>query len=151
MLTLMPSKPGPEVDDPTLRWSFLQLPVIPDARGNLTFIEGDRHVPFPIARVYYLYDVPGGAQRAGHAHKELSQLILAVSGSFDLHLDDGARRETVTLNRSSRGLLLKPMVWRDITNFSSGAVCLVLASLPYDEADYYRAYEDFTQAVRART
>ena len=87
-------------------WSIIQLPVIPDHRGNLTFIEGERHVPFPIARVYYLYDVPGGATRAGHGHKKLAQLMIAASGSFDVHLDDGNRKQTVSLNRSNKGLLV---------------------------------------------
>ncbi|HYH95859.1 FdtA/QdtA family cupin domain-containing protein [Hyalangium sp.] len=131
-------------------WSIIQLPVIPDHRGNLTFIEGDRHIPFPIARVYYLYDVPGGASRAGHAHKQLAQLMIAASGSFDVHLDDGTRKETFSLNRSNKGLLVRSMVWREIDNFSSGAVCLVLASMPYDESDYYRSYEDFQAAIRQR-
>jgi dTDP-4-dehydrorhamnose 3,5-epimerase-like enzyme len=131
-------------------WCIAQLPVIPDHRGNLTFIEGERHVPFPIARVYYLYDVPGGASRAGHAHKKLEQLIIAASGSFDVRLDDGTRREVVTLNRSNKGLLVKSMVWREIDNFSSGAVYLVLASMPYDESDYYRSYEEFNSAFRRR-
>lgn len=131
-------------------WSIIQLPVIPDHRGNLTFIEGERHIPFPIARVYYLYDVPGGATRAGHAHKKLAQLMIAASGSFDVHLDDGTRKETVSLNRSNKGLLVRSMVWREIDNFSSGAVCLVLASMPYDESDYYRSYEDFQAALRER-
>jgi hypothetical protein len=131
-------------------WSIIQLPMIPDHRGNLTFIEGDRHIPFPIARVYYLYDVPGGASRAGHAHKQLAQLMIAASGSFDVHLDDGTRKETFSLNRSNKGLLVRSMVWREIDNFSSGAVCLVLASMPYDESDYYRSYEDFQAAIRQR-
>ena len=131
-------------------WSLVDLPLVPDHRGNLTFIEGHRHIPFDIARVYYLYDVPGGAMRAGHAHKQLSQLVIAVSGSFDIRLDDGARKERIALNSARRGLLLRPMVWREIENFSSGSVCLVLASLPYDESDYFRNYADFEAAVRAR-
>ncbi|MHB8872553.1 MAG: sugar 3,4-ketoisomerase [Myxococcaceae bacterium] len=127
-------------------WSIVSLPVIPDHRGNLTFVEGERHVPFPIARVYYLYDIPGGASRAGHAHKKLVQLVIAVSGSFDVLLDDGTQRAKVSLNSPYKGLMVKSMVWREIDNFSSGAVCLVLASLPYDEGDYYRTYEQFTAA-----
>lgn len=130
------------------KWRRIDLPVIPDRRGNLTFIEGNRHVPFDIARVYYLYDVPGGAERGGHAHRELTQLMIAAAGSFDVHLDNGETREAVHLARSYYGLLVGPNVWREIDNFSSGAVCLVLASLPYDEADYFRNYADFTRNLK---
>ena len=128
-------------------WELVKLPRIEDARGNLTFIESLRHVPFNIARVYYLYDVPGGSDRAGHAHKELTQMLIAISGSFDVFLDDGTNRETIFLNRGYTGLLLRSMVWRTISNFSSGAVCLALASRPYDEADYYRDYTTFMKAL----
>lgn len=114
---------------------------------ELTFIEDNDHVPFPIARVYYLYDVPGGADRGGHAHKQLKQLIVAISGSFDVVLDDGRERKKVQLNRSYHGLLVTSMIWREIENFSSGAVCLVLASRPYEEEDYYRDYDTFRRAV----
>jgi len=126
---------------------LLELPVIHNQQGNLTFIEEQRHVPFPIARVYYLYDVPGGATRGGHAHRQLEQLIVAITGSFDVVVDDGAGRKTVTLNRSRVGLHLPPMIWRELVNFSSGSVCMVLASAYYDEADYYRDYDDFRAAV----
>jgi len=125
----------------------ITLPRINDPRGNLTFIEGGRQLPFEIKRVYYLYDVPGGAERGGHAHKNLMQLIIAASGSFDVRLDDGKIEKTVHLNRSYNGLLICPMVWREITNFSSGAICLVLASEYYDGADYCRDYEQFRAAV----
>jgi len=119
------------------------LPKIADPRGNLTFIEGDRHIPFAIQRVYYLYDVPGGAERGGHAHKALHQLIVAMSGSFDVVLDDGAERKRFHLNRSYAGLYVCPMVWRALDNFSSGSVCMVLASNRYEEDDYYRDYAEY--------
>lgn len=134
------------VEDCTL----IQLPRIHDPRGNLTFIEGGKHIPFDIARVYYLYDVPGGETRGGHAHRELQQLIVAMSGSFDVVLDDGRTRKTISLNRSHVGLFMPKMIWRELVNFSSGAVCTVLASHRYDEADYYRDYETFLTAVRER-
>ena len=126
---------------------MIDLPKINDPRGNLTFIEGGRHVPFEIRRVYYLYDVPGGAERGGHAHKELHQLIVAMSGSFDVILDDGRERQRIHLNRSYNGLYVCPMIWRELDNFSSGSVCMVLASNHYDEADYYRDYQEFLKAV----
>jgi hypothetical protein len=130
---------------------LIDLPKIADWRGNLTFIEGMRHVPFEIKRVYYLYDVPGGAARAGHGHRLLEQFIIAMSGSFDVIIDDGAHRKRVHLNRSYYGLYLPAMIWREIDNFSSGSVCLVLASTPYEEADYYRDYETFKDAALARS
>lgn len=128
-------------------WRIIDFPRIPDARGNLTFVEGNRHVPFDIKRVYYLYDVPGGAHRGGHAHKNLEQIVIAMSGSFDIALDNGQSRATVSLNRSYYGLYLPRMTWREVENFSSGSVCLVLASLPYDEGDYYRDYDEFLHAA----
>lgn len=123
--------------------TILDLPRINDPRGNLTFVESSRHIPFAIQRVYYLYDVPGGSARGGHAHKALHQLIIAMSGSFDIHLDDGYAKKTVHMNRSYYGLYVCPMIWREIDNFSSGAVCMVLASEYYDELDYYRDYNQF--------
>lgn len=128
------------------RCRVVELPRINDPRGNLTFIEGGVHVPFEIARVYYLYDVPGGSERGGHAHKDLHQLIIAMSGSFDVLLDDGTATRRMHLARSYYGLYVCPMIWRSLDNFSSGAVCAVLASNRYDEADYYRDYDDFKRA-----
>ena len=127
---------------------LLDLPRVNDPRGNLTFIEANHHVPFDIKRVYYLYDVPGGSERGGHAHKALHQLIIAMSGSFDIHLDDGCTKKTIHMNRSYQGLYVCPMIWREIDNFSSGAVCMVLASDFYDELDYHREYKDFTNETK---
>jgi len=124
------------------------LPIISDPRGNLSFVEGGHHIPFDIQRVYYLYDVPGGAYRGGHAHKTLHQLIVAMSGSFDVVLDDGSEKARFHLNRSHYGLYVCPMVWRELDNFSSGAVCLVLASHHYDESDYLRDYPNYVSIVR---
>jgi hypothetical protein len=126
---------------------LIQLPIVHDRRGNLSFIEGNRHIPFSIERVYYLSDVPGGAERGGHAHRGLQQLIIAMSGSFDVILDDGSEKRRFHLNRSYQGLYLCPMIWRELDNFSSGSVCMVLASNRYDESDYYRDYADFRAAV----
>ncbi len=127
---------------------IVDLPKITDPRGNLTFIEANQHTPFDIKRVYYLYDVPGGAERGGHAHKELQQLIIAMSGSFDVVLDDGREKKRFHLNRSYFGLYVGNMIWRELDNFSSGAVCLVLASNHYSESDYYRDYDDYLKALK---
>ena len=129
---------------------LIDLPRINDPRGNLTFLEGGRHVPFAIERVYYLYDVPAGAERGGHAHKELQQLILAVAGSFDVCLDDGREKKRIRLDRPDQGLYICPMIWRTLENFAPASVCLVLASLPYDESDYYRDYAEFLAATKGR-
>ena len=128
---------------------LVELPVVHDPQGNLTFVEAQRHAPFEIARVFYIYDVPGGATRGGHAHRKLEQLMVAMSGSFDVVLDDGSERKSLTLNRSYVGLYLPPMIWREMVNFSSGSVCMVLASAYYDESDYYRDYEEFRAAATA--
>ena len=122
---------------------IIELPKIVDHRGNLTFIEGGRHVPFEPKRVYYLYDVPGGAARGGHAHRQLEQFIVAANGSFTVITDDGTGRRDFYLNRSYYGLYLPTMTWREIDNFSSGSVCLVLASHLYDADDYIRDYDEF--------
>jgi hypothetical protein len=129
---------------------IIDLPKVAEPRGNLTFVEGGRHVPFDIKRVYYLYDVPGGAARGGHAHKALHQLIIAMSGSFDVVLDDGYEKKRIHLNRSYMGLYICPMVWRELDNFSSGSVCMVLASNYFDEADYFRDHIDFLLAIKSQ-
>lgn len=142
-----PGDTAAAADAPSVgRCRMLDLPKIHDPRGNLTFIEGDRHVPFAIQRVYYLYDVPGGSDRGGHAHKTLQQFIIAMSGSFDVVLDDGKDRKRVHLSRSYNGLYVCPMIWRELDNFSSGSVCMVLASAPYDEGDYIRDYAQFMRS-----
>lgn len=125
----------------------IDLPKIHDPRGNLTFIEGERHIPFDIKRVYYLYDVPGGESRAGHAHKALQQVLIAVAGSFDILLDDGKEKKRYHMNRSYYGLYIYPLTWRVIDNFSSGAVCLSIVSDFYDESDYFREYNEFLQKI----
>jgi len=127
----------------------VELPVIHAPEGDLAVIEGEDNVPFQIARVYYIYGVPTGAQRGGHAHRELRQLLVATSGSFDVLLDDGVEQRTITLDRPSEGLLLTPMIWRELVDFSPGAVCMVLASAHYEESDYFREYEGFLAATRA--
>jgi dTDP-4-dehydrorhamnose 3,5-epimerase-like enzyme len=127
---------------------IIELPKITDTRGNLTFIESGRHIPFEIKRTYYLYDVPGGASRAAHAHRELHQLMIAMAGSFDVTLDDGRTKKKFHLNRSYFGLYIPPMIWRDLDNFSSGSVCMVLASDFYDEAEYIRDYSEFQSLTR---
>lgn len=126
---------------------LVDLPKINDPRGNLTYVEGGHHIPFDIQRVYYLYDVPGGAERGGHAHKGLQQLIIAMSGSFDVVLGDGRETKRFHLNRSYNGLYVCPMMWRELDNFSSGSVCMVLASNKYDENDYYRDYDQYLAAM----
>lgn len=130
---------------------LITFPKIADPRGNLTFVESERHVPFAIKRVYYLYDVPGGSHRAAHGHKSLQQLMIAMSGSFDVTLDDGTTQAKFHLNRSYYGLYIPPMMWRDLDNFSSGSVCMVLASDYFNESDYYRNYDDFLAASRKAT
>ena len=123
--------------------NVIELPKIHNRSGNITPIETEKNIPFSIKRIYYLYDVPGGEMRGGHAHYELSQLIVAASGSFDVVLNDGVNKKTINLNRPNYGLYVTPGIWRDLVNFSSGAVLLVLASMPYQESDYIREYQDF--------
>jgi hypothetical protein len=120
----------------------INLPKISDNRGNLSILEGGV-VPFKIRRVYYIYDVPGGSVRGAHAHKHLEQIIIAINGSFDVFIDDGKKKKKIHLNRAFKGLYLTPLIWRNMKNFSTGAICLVLASRKYSEADYIRNYEDF--------
>lgn len=129
----------------------VDLPKITDSRGNLSFIEGRKHVPFDISRVYYLYDVPGGEARGGHAHKKLRQLMIAVAGSFVVRLNDGFGVKEFFLNSPHKGLIVGPMVWREIDQFSSGSVCLVCASMPYEEDDYFRDYGNFLVGAGAAT
>lgn len=129
--------------------NLIVFPKIKDHRGNLTFLEGNRHIPFEIKRVYYLYDVPGGESRAGHAHRALASVIIAINGSFDVLIDDGLERRTHRLFRANEGLYICPGIWRELHNFTSGSVSLVLASELYDESDYFREYSDFIAAVKS--
>lgn len=128
--------------------SVYDCPVLPLSKihnpaGNMTIVEGEQNIPFNIRRIYYLYDIPGGESRGGHAHKELHQLIVAASGSFEVMLDDGTNKKIVRLNRPNYGLLVVPGIWRELFEFSSGSICMVLASHTYDENDYIRKYADF--------
>ena len=123
--------------------SILHLPKIHSRQGNITPVENNINISFEVKRIYYLYDIPGGESRGAHGHKDLESLIIAVSGSFDVTIDDGFNKKTLQLNRPNLGLNLKPGMWRDISNFSSGAICLVLASAKFDENDYFRNYNDF--------
>jgi len=133
------------LDSTIFNCNVLTLPKIHNRAGNITALNNSVDIPFDINRVYYLYDVPGGEDRGGHAHKELQQLIVAVSGSFDITIDDGRNKKTISLNRPYYGLHVIPGIWNDLTNFSSGVICLVLASHEYDANDYIRNYEEFIQ------
>jgi hypothetical protein len=124
---------------------ILPLNKIHNRAGNITIVESKKNIPFDIKRIYYLYDIPGGEGRGGHAHKELYQMIVATSGSFDVLLDDGLNKKIVTLNRPDFGLLVVPGIWRELLEFSSGGICLVLASETYDEHDYLRVYDQFLE------
>jgi hypothetical protein len=130
------------------RCRLIEFPKIVDVRGNLSFIEGARHVPFAIKRIFYLYDVPTAESRGAHAHKALQQVVICLSGSFDVALDDGVQQRQVHLNRPWQGLYIPPMIWAAEVNFDPGSVCLVLASELYSEVDYYREYETYVDAVR---
>ncbi len=123
--------------------TILPLNKIHNRAGNITIVESQKNVPFPVRRIYYLYDIPGGENRGGHAHKDLHQLIVAAGGSFNVMLDDGVNKKIVHLNRPDYGLLIKPGIWRELMEFSSGAVCLVLGSEKYNEEDYIRVYSSF--------
>lgn len=131
------------IDFSVFECALLHLPKIHNRAGNITPVENGISIPFHVQRIYYMYDVPGGGSRGAHGHKTLESLIVAVSGSFDVTIDDGINKKTVQLNRPYVGLNVKPGIWRDISNFSSGAICLVLASQKYDEGDYIRNYIDF--------
>jgi WxcM-like, C-terminal. len=129
---------------------IIELPRIIDPRGNLTFLEGQRHVPFAIRRVYWIYDVPGGEVRGGHAYRQLEEVVISLSGSFDVVVDDGGQKRVISLNRSYYGLLLPRMIWRHVENFSTNSVCLAVASTPYDVRDYVRDYDEFRR-LRAQS
>jgi dTDP-4-dehydrorhamnose 3,5-epimerase-like enzyme len=124
---------------------LIQLPKILDRRGNLTFIEGNNHIPFQIKRTYWIYDVPGGETRGGHAYRKLQEFIVALSGSFDVVLDDGVKKKTFSLNRSYYGLFVPAGMWRHMENFSTNALAMVLASDDYNENDYIRKYDEFRE------
>jgi hypothetical protein len=128
--------------------NVFELPKITNRSGNITPLNNKAEIPFDVGRVYYLYDVPGGETRGGHAHYQLHQLIIAASGSFDVVIEDGENKKTITLNRPNYGLLITPGIWRELNNFSSGSICLVMASLKYDEADYIRDYDLFLKEKR---
>jgi dTDP-4-dehydrorhamnose 3,5-epimerase-like enzyme len=130
---------------------IIQLPKFLDDRGNLTFIEGERHIPFKILRTYWIYDVPGGEIRGGHAYKTLQEFIVAISGSFDVVLDDGRERKVFSLNRSYYGLYVPNMIWRQLENFSTNALCIILASDDYHAEDYIYDYQEFKQLMNAES
>jgi len=131
----------------TEKYHIINFPKITEPRGNLSFIEQNEHIPFSIKRVYYLYDVPSGATRGGHAHRTLQEMVIALSGSFDIVLDDGKEKKTFFLNRPHYGLLIPPGVWRELENFSSNSVALALASEIYIEEDYIRDYKVFKKMI----
>jgi len=138
------------LNSPLASCRIVELPRIEDVRGNLSFVEERRHIPFAIRRVYWVYDVPGGATRDGHAYYTLEEFIIAVSGSFDVAIDNGKEQQVVQLNRSYFGLYIPPMIWRRLENFSSNSVALILASQPFSEEDYLREYQDFVRHGKRR-
>ncbi|WP_396148965.1 sugar 3,4-ketoisomerase [Flavobacterium sp.] len=130
-----------------MNYKIIDIPKINNTKGNIGVIENDT-IPFDVKRVYYLFDVPSGAKRGGHAHKKLKQVILAISGSFDVVLKNGKSKEIVTLNRPDKGLLIENNIWRELENFSSGSVCLVLASEEFSENDYIRSYKNYLNFIK---
>jgi WxcM-like, C-terminal len=131
--------------------SIVHLPKIHNEAGNITALENRKNIPFDVKRIYYLYDVPGGAERGGHGHKDLQQFIIALSGSFDVLIDDGNNKKIIHLDRPYIGLHIIPGIWRELLNFSSGAICLVLASSIYDASDYIRNYETYKEYIQTVT
>lgn len=140
-----------EIKSPDGSVRMIDLPQIHDPRGDLTFVEGGNHIPFQIARVYYLYNVPVDSERGGHAHKELEQVVFALSGSFRMRVDDGHAKRDYWLRDPRKGLYISRLIWREMDSFSQGAVCMVLASHRYDEADYFRDYDDFLDNIGRKT
>ena len=130
-----------------MNYKIIDIPKINNTKGNIGVIENDT-IPFDVKRVYYLFDVPSGAKRGGHAHKKLKQVLIAISGSFDVVLKDGKSKETITLNRPDKGLLIENNIWRELENFSSGSVCLVLASEEFSEEDYIRSFKEYLSFVK---
>lgn len=128
---------------------MIELPIVSDPRGNLSFIESQKHIPFEIKRIYYLYDIPRGEKRAGHAHRQFQNVIIAASGSFDVHVDDGTNKQTFHLTRPNLGLYVPPMIWIELDNFSSGAVCLVVSSALFSAEDYVKSYVDFKSMIQS--
>mgnify|MGYP002795175001 CR=1 FL=1 len=135
-------------NNPVFDCAVIDVSKVHNEAGNITVVENEKNIPFEVKRVYYLYDIPGGEARGGHAHYELEQYIIAASGSFDVILDDGKNRKRVTLNRPNLALHIVPGLWRELDNFSSGSICLVLASQVYDEKDYIRDYESFKKYLK---
>jgi hypothetical protein len=130
-----------------MNYKLIDIPKINNTKGNIGVIENDT-IPFDVKRVYYLFDVPSGAKRGGHAHKKLKQVLIAISGSFDVVLKNGKSKEIITLNRPDKGLLIENNIWRELENFSSGSVCLVLASEEFLENDYIRSYKDYLSIIK---
>lgn len=131
--------------------SLIEFPVLTNPMGDLTFIEGGHHIPFEIKRVFYTYNLPANSQRGGHAHHELEQIVIALSGNFSVRLDDGKNEEYISLCNPRKGLYLKKKIWIEMYNFSKGAVCMVLCSMPYDESDYMRDYNEFLAETQKST